>query len=95
MRAETSIPGRSASSRLSTSTMTSTDSPDSLRRASVTFPKNVRPGTDSLVTTAAAPDRTFAGKVVEVRRPATPQEGATVDVVIEAENPDLALRPGM
>ncbi len=30
-----------------------------------------------------------------MRRPATPLEGPTVDIVIEAENPDLALRPAM
>ena len=55
----------------------------------------IAPGAEATLTSAAAPDRTFLGRVIEVRRPTAPEEGATVDVVIEAENPDLALRPGM
>ncbi|MGJ0394928.1 MAG: HAD-IC family P-type ATPase [Methylocystis sp.] len=54
----------------------------------------IAPGAKALLTGAAAPGRTFVGKVVEVRRPASPQDGATADIVIEAENPDLALLPG-
>ncbi|MGD9658940.1 MAG: HAD-IC family P-type ATPase, partial [Methylocystis sp.] len=54
----------------------------------------ITPGAKALLTSPAASGRTFVGKVVEVRRPASPQEGATVDVVIEAENPELALQPG-
>ncbi|HEY8212947.1 MAG TPA: efflux RND transporter periplasmic adaptor subunit, partial [Methylocystis sp.] len=51
------------------------------------------PGANVLLSNPAAPERTFAGKVVEARRQS--QESAVVDVVIEASNPDLALRPGM
>jgi len=54
----------------------------------------IAPGAKALLTGAAAPDRTFVGKVVEVRRPASPQDGATADIVIEAENPELVLQPG-
>ena len=54
----------------------------------------IAPGVKALLTGAAAPDRTFVGKVVEVRRPASPQDGATADIVIEAENPELVLQPG-
>ncbi len=54
----------------------------------------ITPGAKALLTGAAAPDRTFVGKVVEVRRPASPQDGATADIVIEAENPELVLQPG-
>jgi multidrug resistance efflux pump len=56
---------------------------------------DIAPGAKALLTSAAAPDRTFVGRVVETRRPAPPQEDATADIVIEAENPELALRPGM
>ncbi|AZG78821.1 HAD-IC family P-type ATPase [Methylocystis rosea] len=54
------------------------------------------PGAEATLTSAAVPDRAFPGRVIEVRRPTAPEQGdATVDVVIEADNPDLALRPGM
>src|SRR4029077_13471662 len=44
----------------------------------------------------AYPDRTFEGKVVQVRNaPQNVQNVITYDVVIGAENRDLALRPGM
>ncbi len=55
----------------------------------------ITPGAEAIVTSEATPERAFPGKVIEVRRPATPLEGATVDIVIEAENFDLALLPGM
>ncbi|WP_292528727.1 HAD-IC family P-type ATPase [Methylocystis sp.] len=55
----------------------------------------VAAGAEATLTSAAAPGRAFLGKVIEVGRPATPGDDATVDIVIEAENPDLALRPGM
>jgi RND family efflux transporter MFP subunit len=51
------------------------------------------PGANVLLTNPAAPDRAVAGKVVEARRQS--QESAVVDIVIEASNPDLTLRPGM
>jgi len=54
----------------------------------------VTPGAKALLSGSSAPERTFAGRVIEVRRPRSPQDGATVDIVIEAENPGLALRPG-
>jgi HlyD family secretion protein len=44
----------------------------------------------------AYPERTFDGKVVQVRRaPITVQNVVTYDVVIGCENPDLLLFPGM
>jgi len=52
-------------------------------------------GAEAIVTSDSIPDRTFSGKVVEARRPAPPQAGAPVDVVIEVDNHDFALRPGM
>ncbi|NUJ81181.1 HAD-IC family P-type ATPase [Methylocystis sp. FS] len=55
----------------------------------------IAPGAKALLTSESVPGRTFSGKVTEVRRPATPQAGARVDVVVEFENSDLALRPGM
>ncbi len=54
----------------------------------------IAPGAKALLTGAAAPGRTLVGKVVEVRRPAPPHDGATADIVIEAENAELALQPG-
>ena len=55
----------------------------------------IAPGAKALLTSESVPGRTFSGKVTEVRRPAEPQAGARVDVVVEFENSDLALRPGM
>jgi HlyD family secretion protein len=44
----------------------------------------------------AWPGRVFAGRVVQVRNaPVTVQNVVTYDVVIEVENPDHALKPGM
>ena len=54
----------------------------------------IAPGAKAMLTGAAAPDRTFVGQVVEVRRPSPADDGATVDIVIEAENPGLVLQPG-
>jgi magnesium-transporting ATPase (P-type)/multidrug resistance efflux pump len=54
----------------------------------------IAPGAKALLTSESVPGRTFSGKVTEVRRPAEPQAGARVDVVVEFENSDLALRPG-
>ncbi|MGJ0453856.1 MAG: HAD-IC family P-type ATPase [Methylocystis sp.] len=55
----------------------------------------IAPGAKALLTSESVPGRTFSGKVTEVRRPAAPRAGARVDVVVEFENSDLALRPGM
>ena len=54
----------------------------------------IAPGAKALLTGASAPGRTFVGQVVEVRRPSPADDGATVDIVIEAENPGLVLRLG-
>ena len=54
----------------------------------------IAPGAKALLTGAAAPGRTFVGQVVEVRRPSPADDGATVDIVIEAENPGFVLQPG-
>jgi len=44
----------------------------------------------------AYPGRPFEGRVVQVRNaPVTVQNVVTYDVVIEVDNPDLALKPGM
>jgi HlyD family secretion protein len=44
----------------------------------------------------AFPDRTFAGEVVQVRQaPMTVQNVVTYDVVVNAGNPELLLKPGM
>lgn len=55
----------------------------------------IAPGAKALLTSESVPGRTFSGKVTEVRRPAEPPAGAGVDVVVEFENSDLALRPGV
>jgi multidrug efflux pump subunit AcrA (membrane-fusion protein) len=55
----------------------------------------IAPGAKALLTSESVPGRTFSGKVTEVRRPAEPRAGARVDVVVEFENSDVALRPGM
>ena len=54
----------------------------------------ITPGAKALLSGSSAPDRTFAGMVIEVRRHGSPQDGATADIVIEAENPGFALQPG-
>jgi HlyD family secretion protein len=47
-------------------------------------------------TVDAFPNRTFTGKVVQIRNsPTTVQNVVTYDVVIGVSNPDLKLRPGM
>jgi HlyD family secretion protein len=50
----------------------------------------------AVFTVAAYPDRSFQGIVVEVRNsPVVVQDVITYGTVVEAENLDLALRPGM
>ena len=47
-------------------------------------------------TVDAFPGRTFAGKVIQIRNsPTTVQNVVTYDAVIEVNNPDLKLKPGM
>ena len=55
-----------------------------------------REGQATTFSVDAYPDRTFAGTVVQVRNaPLNVQNVITYDVVIAADNTDLALRPGM
>jgi HlyD family secretion protein len=56
----------------------------------------VREGQPTTFTVDAYPDRTFRGTVSQVRNsPLNVQNVITYDVVIDADNADLALRPGM
>jgi HlyD family secretion protein len=53
-------------------------------------------GNDTAFTVEAFPNRTFTGRVVQVRQsPQSVQNVVTYDVVSEAANPDLLLKPGM
>lgn len=53
-------------------------------------------GQKALFTVEAYPDKTFEGKVMQVRQaPITVQNVVTYDVVIGVDNPDLQLFPGM
>jgi len=53
-------------------------------------------GQDATFTVDAYPDRTFRGKVSEIRNaPITIQNVVTYDVVIQVDNSDLRLKPGM
>jgi HlyD family secretion protein len=53
-------------------------------------------GQDATFTVDAYPDRTFRGKVSEIRNaPITIQNVVTYDVVIKVDNSDLRLKPGM
>jgi HlyD family secretion protein len=53
-------------------------------------------GQDATFTVDAFPQTTFRGKVTEIRNaPVTVQNVVTYDVVIQAKNPELKLRPGM
>jgi HlyD family secretion protein len=55
-----------------------------------------RVGQRAVFTVEAYPDRSFEGRVVQVRRaPITVQNVVTYDVVIGCDNPDLLLLPGM
>jgi HlyD family secretion protein len=56
----------------------------------------VRDGQAATFAVDAYPDRTFEGRVTQVRNaPVTVQNVVTYEVVIGVENPDLALKPGM
>jgi len=53
-------------------------------------------GQDATFTVDAYPERTFRGKVLEIRNaPITVQNVVTYDVVIQVDNSDLRLKPGM
>jgi len=53
-------------------------------------------GADASFTVDAFPDRTFHGRVAQVRQaPISVQNVITYDVVITVSNPDLLLKPGM
>jgi HlyD family secretion protein len=57
---------------------------------------NVKVGQDVEFTVDAYPDITFKGKVWQVRNaPITVQNVVTYDVVIQVDNPELKLKPGM
>jgi len=55
----------------------------------------IAPDAEAIVTTESLPEQAFSGKVVEVRRRTPAEVGAPVDLVIEVNNRDLALRPEM
>lgn len=56
----------------------------------------VRDGQNATFTVEAFPNRTFSGKVTQIRlAPVSVQNVISYDVVIEADNRDLALKPGM
>jgi HlyD family secretion protein len=56
----------------------------------------IQMGQDASFTVDAFPGRTFAGKVVQIRKaPQVAQNVVTYDVVVSADNPDLKLLPGM
>jgi HlyD family secretion protein len=57
---------------------------------------NVKVGQDVEFTVDAYPDITFKGKVWQVRNaPITVQNVVTYDVVVQVDNPELKLKPGM
>jgi HlyD family secretion protein len=56
----------------------------------------IEKGQEATFTVDAYPERTFQGKVSEVRNaPLTVQNVVTYDVVIQVDNKDLRLKPGM
>lgn len=57
---------------------------------------SVKPGNATSFTVEAFPAHMFRGRVVQVRQsPQSIQNVVTYDVVVEVENPDLLLKPGM
>jgi len=57
---------------------------------------SVREGQEAEFTVDAHPGRTFRGRVVQVRNaPVSIQNVVTYDAILEVDNADLALRPGM
>ena len=56
----------------------------------------IEKGMEATFTVDAYPDRTFRGKVSEIRNaPITIQNVVTYDVVVQVDNTDLRLKPGM
>ncbi|MGQ0701096.1 MAG: efflux RND transporter periplasmic adaptor subunit [Panacagrimonas sp.] len=56
----------------------------------------IQPGQPARFTVDAYPDRSFTGKVRQVRlNPTTTQNVVTYDVVVDVDNEDLSLLPGM
>lgn len=56
----------------------------------------IKLGDKALFSVDAFPNRTFEGKVTQIRQsPQTVQNVVTYDVVVSADNVDLALKPGM
>jgi HlyD family secretion protein len=56
----------------------------------------IREGQKATFTVEAFPDRTFTGTVTQVRQaPVSVQNVISYDVVVEAANPELLLKPGM
>lgn len=56
----------------------------------------IRGGQDATFTVEAFPDRSFSGRVTQIRQaPISVQNVVSYDVVISANNSDLALKPGM
>ncbi|WP_420468116.1 efflux RND transporter periplasmic adaptor subunit [Panacagrimonas sp.] len=56
----------------------------------------IQPDMEARFTVDAYPDREFAGKVRQVRlNPTVNQNVVTYDVVVDVDNPDLSLLPGM
>ena len=57
---------------------------------------NIKVGNKALFTVDAFPNRTFEGKVTQVRQsPQNVQNVVTYDVVVSVDNPNLLLKPGM
>lgn len=57
---------------------------------------NVRQGANATFTVDAYPDKTFKGRITEVRQsPVVTQNVVTYPVIIQTQNPDLTLKPGM
>jgi HlyD family secretion protein len=57
---------------------------------------DIRPGTRVMFTVETIPNQTFTGMVTKIQSPPQTDEHAlTTDVVIEAPNADLVLKPGM
>ncbi len=56
----------------------------------------VKKGQDATFTVDAYPERTFTAKITQVRYGADENDGViTYETVLEVDNPDLSLRPGM
>jgi len=57
---------------------------------------SIREGMEATFTVDAYPERTFRGRISDIRNaPVTVQNVVTYDVVVQVENKDLKLKPGM